>query len=97
MGDDQLHIGELPLDLQDLLDIDLVLQTAMAGNVEHADGAHFVQLCQLVLGEEVENTDLSLGQVLGGQVQIGLKTQETTLADLLFDDLRGFIGMGIVQ
>ena len=58
---------------------------------------HFIELCQLVLGEEVENADLSFRQVLGRQVQIGLYAQETAFADLLLNFFRRLLGMGVVK
>ena len=97
MGNDQFYIGEFPLKFQDLCQVDRILQTAMAGNVQHGDGAHAIQHFQVILGEEVENTDLSFGQVHRGTVQVTLDTQETAFTNVLFQ-ICGRLGrIGIVQ
>ena len=97
MRNDQTQLGIQLLDLQNLLDVDLVLQTAVAGNMQHADSAHLIQTLQLILGEEVINTDLADGQILGRQVQIGLQTQEAAFADLLLNLVSRLLGMRIIQ
>ena len=57
MSHDQADIGELFLDLADLMQIDGILQAAVSGDMEHDDGAHLIEPLQLMLGEKIKNTD----------------------------------------
>ena len=65
--------------------------------MEHHDRAHLVHLLQLRLREEVKDTDLRLGDILGGQAQIGLEPQEPALADLLLQLLRRLLRAAVVE
>ena len=55
MGHDQANLGEFPADLQNLLDVHLILQAAVSGNMQHDDGAHLIHPLQLPSGEEIVN------------------------------------------
>ena len=95
--DDQADVRELLLDLHDLREIDGVLQPPVARDVEHHDRAHLVHLLQLRLREEVKDTDLRLGDILGGKAQISLDPEEAALADLPLHLFRGFLRRAEIQ
>ena len=95
--DDQADVRELLLDLHDLREVDGILQTPVARDVQHHDRAHLVHLLELRLREEVKDTDLRLGNILGRQAQIPLDPEEAALADLPLHLFRGFLRRAEIQ
>ena len=98
MGYDQLNIGILLLDFQQLDIIHRVCQALGTGNMDLHYPAVLVCQSQMLVGQEVIDTDLVAGDIAGCKLQVYLQALEAGITEhRTLHRFRALAGVGDIQ